>query len=102
MQATATRQDSMQATDTDVPRETTRASTTFGFTRRSFCGGAAACFQKSFARASDHCGHMRQSRQHESRSDVLKAFNQVNYAPAIRFPLVSVLSFPRVSIPKSS
>jgi hypothetical protein len=28
MQATATRQDSMQATDTDVPRETTRASTT--------------------------------------------------------------------------
>ena len=32
----------------------------------------------------------------------LKAFNQVNYAPAIRFPFVSVLSFPRVSIPKSS
>ena len=47
MQTTATRQDSKQATDIDVPRETTRASTTFGFTRRQllrrssgnhFCG----------------------------------------------------------------
>jgi hypothetical protein len=42
MQTTATRQDSKQATDIDVPRATTRASTTFGFTRRRFCGVAAA------------------------------------------------------------
>ena len=42
MQATATRQDSKQATDTDVPRENIRASTTFEFTRRRFCGVAAA------------------------------------------------------------
>ena len=42
MQITATRQDSKQATDTDVPRETTRASTTFAFTRRRFCNVAAA------------------------------------------------------------
>jgi hypothetical protein len=42
VQTTATRQDSKQATDTDVPREPTRASTTFGFTRRRFCGVAAA------------------------------------------------------------
>ena len=33
MQTTATRQGSKQATDADVPVETTRASTTFGFTR---------------------------------------------------------------------
>jgi hypothetical protein len=42
MQTTATRQDSKQSTDTDVPRQTTRASTTFGLTRRRFCGVATA------------------------------------------------------------
>ena len=42
MQTTATRQDSKPATDTEVPSETTRTSTTFGFTRRRFCGVAAA------------------------------------------------------------
>ena len=36
MPTTATRQGSKQATDADVPVETTRASTTLGFTRRPF------------------------------------------------------------------
>jgi pimeloyl-ACP methyl ester carboxylesterase len=42
MQTTATGQDSKQATATDVPRETTLASTKLGFTRRSFFSVAAA------------------------------------------------------------
>jgi len=42
MQISATRQGSKQATDADVPVETTRASTTLGFTRRRFCRVAAA------------------------------------------------------------
>ena len=55
MQATATRQDSMRATDTDVPRETTRASTTFGFTRRSFCGVAAATISANLLEIPGFC-----------------------------------------------
>jgi len=42
MQTTATRQGRKQATDADVPCETTRASATLGFTRRRFCSVAAA------------------------------------------------------------
>jgi hypothetical protein len=42
MQTTATGQGSKQAIDADVPRETTRASTKLGFSRRRFCSVAAA------------------------------------------------------------
>jgi hypothetical protein len=55
MQTTESRHDSKQADDTDVSRETTRVSATFGFTRRRFCGVAAATISAGLLDAQGFC-----------------------------------------------
>ena len=59
MQTTATRQVSKEATDSDVPLDTTRASTTFRFTRRRFCGVTAATISAGLLEIPGFCKEMK-------------------------------------------